>query len=198
MGTYAALHVNTNRVPELQQLLRQWLERTHRGAAIESTAARFPDYGDGFTIGESPPTCLTMINRPKGWVTIHFNSFYSMADIAQESSAHFSTSAVVVFAQSVSEAYEITVFDKGVHLRSIAFSGDCGRFHRDEGHPLPFESCPLGRNIAEPDEEPFYFFGREETMEYCRHLGLQLPWDGASDEGDYNVLTAHPPVARKP
>ena len=75
-------------------------------------------------------------------------------------------------AQSVSSAYYLAVFRAGEHLRTIEFAD--GEWLRQEGTPLPFEPSPLGKNISEEGEEPYYWFNAEPVREYCEHLGLKL------------------------
>ncbi len=71
-------------------------------------------------------------------------------------------------------------------MRRIGFAGDSGEWDKLEGTPFPFEFSPLGTSIAEPDDDPFFIFGRDNTLEYCRNLGLELPWDDDTDR-DFTV-----------
>ncbi len=43
------------------------------------------------------------------------------------------------------------------------------------GPPLPFESRPVGANVAEAGEEPVFCFGAEDIEAYCQALGFS-PW----------------------
>jgi len=90
-------------------------------------------------------------------------------------------------AQSVSDAYHLEVWRAGKHLRTLYF-GD-GDWIRNEGAPLPFESSPLGTNLADEGEEPYFNFGRSDMIEYCGNLGLPL-WQESSGEPPWTVVRA--------
>ena len=185
---YTALHVH---VPECAAVLPHvvdWLKSAHRGwkMQVATELASGPLYRTGFINGDSAPRELAVTAAPEGWVTIHSSSLHPMTDLANLVSARCRARVVVVLAQGVSEAYDVAVHENGRRLRRVGFAG--GQWHRLEGTPFPFESDPLGTNIAEPADDPCYIFGREETCEYCGNLGLQLPWKSDGREREYTML----------
>ena len=121
------------------------------------------------------------------WLTVHYNSFYKMQDIAVALSRALSCLSVVVMAQSVSEAYFVSVHRGGEQLRTLEYAGDQGEWLTQEGPPLSFESYPLGRNLSEEGDKPFYVFGRDEVVAYCSQLGLKL-W-GETDAPVWTVFS---------
>ena len=43
-----------------------------------------------------------------------------------------------------------------------------------EGDLLPFEREPIGTNISDQGEEPWYIFDSDDVCEYCKQFGLKL------------------------
>jgi|GEM_PF-4514589 len=187
MSTYTALHVQSDGA-SVEPLLVDWLKSIHQASSVSVVKQReFPLnlYGDDFA-WEDPPTMLAIGSEQPGWATVYYNSFYEMRDIAAEVSRTLKCYAVVVMAQSVSEAYFLCVCRDGEHLRTLQWVGDQGEWVIQEGEPLPFEKQPLGRNISGEGEEPFYVFERDEVLDYCANLGLEL-W-GEADVPLWAVL----------
>jgi hypothetical protein len=88
-------------------------------------------------------------------------------------------------AQSTSSAYQIEVWRAGKNLRTLYIAD--GVWIKNEGSPLPFENNPLGTDLADEGEEPYFSFGRSDTIEYCGHLGLRL-WQTSSDQTRWTVI----------
>jgi len=155
---------------QLEPLLVDWLKSVHQVPSVSVVKQReFPIslYGDDF-VWEDLPTMLAIGPEQPDWVTVYYNSFYEMRDIAAAVSDTLKCYSVVVIAQSVSEAYLLCVHKRGEHLRTLQWVGEQGDWTIQEGEPLPFEKQPLGRNISEGGEEPFYIFERDEVLEsYC-------------------------------
>jgi len=187
MSTYTALHIQSDEAL-VEPLLVDWLKSIHQVPSVSVAKQReFPLnlYGDDFA-WEDPPTMLAVGSEQLGWVTVYYNSFYEMRDIAAEVSRVLKCLTVVVMAQSVSEAYFLCIHRDGGHLRTLQWVGDQGEWMIQDGEPLPFEKRPLGRNISEEGDEPFYIFERDEVLEYCSNLGLEL-WNDA-DVSSWTVL----------
>ncbi len=110
------------------------------------------------------------VGTPYGWV--YFNSFCRLREFAEEVSGTLKTVVITTTAQSCSSAYMLSICEAGRHLRTLEF-GD-GEWIKQEGRLLAFESEPLGKNIAEPGEEPLYVFEEESVDEYCHHFGLKF------------------------
>ncbi len=188
MSTYTALHVRSND-DAAQSLFSQWLKSNHGGAKVQiSKREGFPLelYWDDFLISVEPPNTLVAGYEQPDWLTVHYNSFCKMQDIATELSLALGCMTVVVMAQSVSEAYFVSVHRDGEHLRTLEYAGDQGEWITQEGAPLPFEKYPLGRNLSEEGAEPFYVFGQDDVAAYCSQLGLLL-WEEKA-KTDWTVL----------
>ncbi len=175
MSTWCALHINSENSQEVIAEASRWLASTN-DSQVESHQAETVDeiYGDKFLISEQVPSMVGIGSWSRGWTSLHFNSFNRMSDFASAISEHLKADVLTVMMQSVSEAYFIEVFRNGEHLRTLSYSGDQGQWDEQEGDPLPFEKNPLGHNISEKGEDPFFVFGREDTEEYCKNLGLDL------------------------
>ena len=190
MTTYTALHIQSVQIASLHKELAEWLTTVHKTKSIGITQGGFPAelYGDAFIVGEGYPNLLAIGSMPPNWLTVHYNSFYEMQDVASKISKTLSCLAIVVMAQSVSEAYLLSVHNNGKSLRKLYWVGEIGEWVAQEGAPLPFESNPLGHNIG-TDENPFFVFDRESVIEYCKHLGLQL-WDQVARPDSWTILKA--------
>lgn len=189
MSKYTALHIEYTDVNFLEEKLTNWLKEIHRTQYISIKRGEFPFQLYDVVFGSKPPTKLVLGITQPNWLTIHYNSFYDMSSLATNLSRELNCMVVNIMAQSVSESYFIGIHQKGECIRKLDWAGDEGQWIIQEGIPLSFENNPLGHNIAESDEKPFYFFGREDVVEYCRHLGLHL-WDEDEeiDESEWTIL----------
>jgi hypothetical protein len=175
MSTYCGLHVHTNAKDSVVADIEEYAAINHRPRVVQTTKAKTLGqlYGEEFLCSETQqPTKFALITEQPGWLTIHYNSFLPLRELATDISRRLDTVAILVKAQSVSGAYYLAVFRAGEHLRTIEFAD--GEWLRQEGTPLPFEPSPLGKNISEEGEEPYYWFGEAPVREYCEHLGLKL------------------------
>ncbi len=175
MGTYCAIHVKETDRAALVSELERYLASTHRGQVIQTTRAETFGklYGDEFLCSENrSPTKFAIISEQPGWFTAHYNSFLRLRDLAAEISGSLNTVVITVIAQSCSSAYQLCIFESGQNLRTLEFAD--GSWIKQEGSLLPFESEPLGKNIAEAGEEPYYIFENESVCEYCEQFGLKL------------------------
>src|SRR5258708_2010282 len=149
MSTYCALHVQTKDRQSVIGDIERYLAVNHRGRVVQTTTANtFGQlYGDEFICSQTQqPTKFALITEQSDWLTIHYNSFLPLRELAADISRKLATIAVIVVAQSVSSAYYLAVFRAGEHLRTIEFAD--GEWRRQEGTPLPFEPSPLGKNIS--------------------------------------------------
>lgn len=188
MSTYCTLHVQTKDKQAIVAELEQYLALNHRGRVVRTITAdtHWPLYGDEFICSEKQqPTKFALVTEQAGWVTIHYNSFLPLRELATDISRTGQTLAVVVLAQSVSSAYYLGVWRFGEHLRTLEFAD--GGWIRQEGTPLPFEREPLGTNLSDEGEEPYYCFRRDDVMEYCEHLGLRL-WQPPTDPEEWTII----------
>ena len=173
MSTWCALYIRTSNLIAVAGQVSQWLKSVN-GGEIQKRQCKSLDivYGDRFIVGEESPTMIALGTSTSGWTSLHFNSFNPLSDLAKDISRRLETDVVTVMMQSVSEAYYIQVFRNGGCLRRLSYSGDQGEWDEQSGNALPFESKPLGHNIAGMGEEPFYVFDRSDTGAYCRNLGF--------------------------
>ena len=177
MSTYTALHIRSDQLIRLQKKLAEWLKTTHKTetvkiANVDSLSMLIDDMP---RFGELYPSLLLMGLTQADWITVHYNSFYEMQDVASEVSQVLSCLVVVVLAQSTSESYFLSVHKDGETLRKLHWAGDIGDWIIQEGRPMSFESIPLGYNIGD-EKEPFFVFNRQAAIEYCKNLGLHI-WD---------------------
>jgi hypothetical protein len=189
MGTYCALHVKTKDKGALVSGLERYLAEIHRGRVIQTTVAETCGklYGDEFLCSEKqPPTKFALISELPGWFTAHYNSFFRLRELAADISGTLNTVAIILTVQTCSSAYLLSISELGRHLRTLEFAD--GNWISQEGAPLPFESQPLGKNVAEEGEEPWYVFEDDSVREYCEHFGLKL-WTDAWMEADHPEFT---------
>lgn len=192
MGTYCALHVQTKERESVVSDIERYLALGHRGRVVQTTAAESFGglYGEEFICSQTQhPTKFALISEQPDWITIHYNCFLPLLELATDLSRNLGTLAIIVMVQSVSSAYYLGVYRDGKHLRTIEFSD--GEWLRQEGTPLSFESSPLGRNVSEEGEEAWYWFDAEPTREYCEHLGLKL-WTNAwiqEEHPEWTIVT---------
>ncbi len=169
MSTYTAIYINSGQPDIISQQLTAWIKQQHPSARIKIQSGDFPIefYGKDFKIfDQGNPTLFAMASYPENWYTIHFNNFRAPEDLALQLSEKLSCTVIIVMAQSTSEAYQFSLYEKGQHRRSLAFAGDTGEWFVQEGTPLSFEASILGQGI----------FSRDEMILFCRQFGLTL-WE---------------------
>jgi hypothetical protein len=173
MGTYTAFHLQSTDIDGIQQACHAWLAATHHHRKVSVDTGKFPSSAFIKILDNKPPTILVIGQTHPDWVTIHYNSFFEMEEPVARLSGQFGCLGVVVLAQTTSDCYFISVYRNGENIRTLEFEGDVG-WLAQKGTPLPFEQVPLGENISEADEEPFYFFGTKEAEAYCNDLGFSI------------------------
>lgn len=189
MSTYTALHVQSVQTGTLLGSLSNWLKLVQKTNSVTIKRGKFPEqfYNERFIAGEDYPNLLVLEANPPGWQTVYYNSFHDMGEITNQVSKTLSCLVIVVMAQSVSEAYFVSVHQEGKTVRVLHWVGDIGEWIAQEGQPLPFERSPLGQGISN-DDEVFYVFERESVIEYCNQLGLKIWNDEDSLSTDCMVL----------
>jgi hypothetical protein len=173
MGTYSALHVERDQLDRVREACAAWLEGRPGVRAIEVRPGEFPTRAFAKGLGDRMPRLLALGSTPPGWVTIHYNSFHKMENLAPHLSRLLDARVAVVLAQTVSDGYYICVYDRGEPVRVLEVVQGTD-WLMQAGAPLPFEEQPLGENVAEPGEEPFYFFGAQQAEAYCNGLGFSI------------------------
>lgn len=202
MATYSALHIQTRDDAGVQAALADWLRSTHHAEPSIQQAPGLPDdfyHRTKFKNSEHDPTRFVVMRRQPEWLTVFFNSFSELDELTLQLSKKFNCRVVTILAQSVTDAYFLLLYDSGEHLRTLEWVGESGEWIRQEGRPLAFESSPLGRNVSQPGEEPFYVFARDEVQQYCRDLGL-LIWEGEDSAATEIAVVrqqAQPPAKAK-
>ena len=174
MGTYCAIHVKTSDEQRLVAELERYLAENYRGRVVQRLVSDTMGnvYGDEFLISMDLPTKFAAIAEQPGWVTIYYNSFNRLRDLETDLSKEFQGEVITVTAQSCSSAYYFSVSSSGKHLRALE-SAD-GEWSLREGDLLPFETEPIGTNLSDEGEEPWYVFDSDSVTEYCKHFGLKL------------------------
>ena len=199
MATYTALHMQTGEDASVHAALADWLRATH---GAEPTIRQTPGLPDDFyrrsrfMASDADPTRFVVMRRQPEWLTIFFNSFAELDALTAHLSAQFKCRVVTILAQSVTDAYFLLIYDSGQHVRTLEWVGETGEWVRQEGRPLAFETSPLGRNISETVEAPYYVFAREEVQQYCREFGLQL-WEG-EDTAATEIAVPQEPAQPRP
>ena len=184
------IQVQTDKSDEVIRILE-----THlcKGSETEKSLCRTVGwleeiYGEDFILSmDKPPTKFAVGAGESGWEVIHCNSFFDCHDLLEKLSRELHCLVVHVMAQSVSDAYLITIWRDGENIRILEFAD--GVWVKNEGTPLPFEKDPLGQNIGKSDD-PFFVFEEEDLSEYCENLGFD-PWADENVEG-WTILSASP------
>lgn len=180
MGTYTAFHLQSTDVDRIREACVAWLQTTHRVQSVSVERGPLPLAALARVFDEKAPSLLAIGVAHPGWTFVHYNSFNKMGDLVARLSDLLSCLGVVVLAQTVSDYYFIDVYKSGARLRTLEFAEDEGWLVQ-EGTPLPFEKAPLGENIADPGEKPYYFFRESDAEAYCNGLGFSI-WEGYAPE----------------
>jgi hypothetical protein len=173
MGTYTAFHLQSTDIDGIQKACHAWLAAIHHRRKVSVDTGGFPSSAFIKILEDKPPTMLVVGQTYPDWITVHYNSFFKLEEPVARLSGQFGCLGVVVLAQTTSDYYFISVYRNGETIRALEFAGDAG-WLAQKGTPLPFEQAPLGEDISEPNEEPFYFFGAEEAEAYCNNLGFSI------------------------
>ena len=187
MGTYTAFHLQSTDIAKIQAECNAWLADTHRAQTISTDTGKFPLSAFAKVLDDKPPTMLVLGQAHPDWTTIHYNSFFKIEELVGQLSAQLGCLGVDVMAQTTSDYYFISVYQNGENIRRIECEQG-SEWLTQEGAPLPFEQGPLGEDISEPGEEPFYFFGEREADAYCSNLGFSI--FGAEYEPEWVILKA--------
>jgi hypothetical protein len=175
MATYCALHIKADNVAPVLVCLEAFLTYQHRSPVVmEPTDARGGHlFGEDFINSECLlPTIFAVAATQPGWIAARYNSFNDLDALCRQLSDQADATVVACIAQSVAGAYRLAVYEDG-RCRRILNHAD-GEWAANIGDPYPFESRPLGTNIAAEGEAPVYSFRRDDVVAYCRHLGLEL------------------------
>ena len=174
MGTYCAIHVKTSDEKRLVAELEGYLAENHRPRVVQRLTAETMGnlYGEEFLISMDLPTKFAAIAEQPDWITIYYNSFNRLRDLEVDISRRFQGEVITVTAQSCSSAYYFSVSSCGKHMRTLECAD--GEWLLKEGDLLPFETEPIGTNLSDEDEEPWYVFGSDSVREYCKNFGLKL------------------------
>lgn len=183
MATLSALYVAIEEPEPLIEALRSRLTTSGNGP-VESGRfdddATFYEADDRYFQGlASQPSAFAVGVQERGWVTVHVGAFEGVAALADALSDQLDARVVIGQGQTTSEAWRVSVHEKGRTLRHLEFAD--GDWVVQQGTPLAFESEPLGTNIAEPGDDPCYDFGFDEASAYCRELGFQF-WSDLQPE----------------
>lgn len=187
MGTHTALHLASTDLGQIEEICADWLRTTHPKRTVSRETGTFPLRAFARISADDPPTLFALGVAHPGWTSLHYNSFHPMEALATRLSRQLRCRGVVVLAQTVADAYYIAVYEAGELTRQLECSEAEG-WLAQEGAPLPFEGEPLGKNIAEPGEEPYYFFGAQEAEAYCQGLGFSI--FGETYEPEWVILKA--------
>jgi hypothetical protein len=138
--------------------------------------------GDAFfeNFASQPRTFAVGVQQP-GWATVHVGAFEGVGELGDSLSAQLDARVVVGQGQTTSEAWRVSVHEKGRTLRHLEFAD--GDWVVQQGIPFAFETQPLGTNISEPGDEPFFDFGFDEVTAYCNELGFQFWTDRQPEDG---------------
>jgi hypothetical protein len=193
LATLSALYVATRDLEGLLQAIRshagQPAAETTDEARLEDDAAFYA--GDEFFDGLAPrPRTFAVGVQEPGWVTVHVGAFEGVGELADSLSQRLAVRVVVAQGQTTSEAWRISVHEEGRAIRHVEFAE--GEWLVQEGAPLAFEADPLGTNVAEPGEEPWYDFGFDEAAAYCEGLGFRFWSDTQPTEGWVLIRGAEP------
>lgn len=173
MGTYTAFHLQSTDIAKMQEGCTKWLVATHRTKVTSTDTGKFPLSAFAKALDDKPPTMLVIGQTHPDWITIHYNSFFKMEELVGQLSAQLGCLGVDVMAQTTSDYYFISVYQNGENIRRLEFEQDSG-WLAQKGTPLSFEQGPLGEDISESGEEPYYFFGESEADAYCNNLGFSI------------------------
>lgn len=173
MGTYAAFHLQSTDIDNIQTVCSAWLATTHRSRNISADIEEFPLAKFAKIFNDKPPTMLVLRQTGPHWVTVHYNSFFKMEEPVQQLSEKLECLGIVALAQTVSDYYFISVYQNGENIRVLEFAQDSG-WLAQQGTPLSFEQGPPGEDISEPGQEPYYFFDAQHAEAYCNNLGISI------------------------
>ncbi len=127
------------------------------------------------------PRRVAVFRQSPRWVTVFYGSFFVPNLLAAHVSSALQCLVVDTQAQNTSDAYLVTVFDKGARRRELEFAADVG-WTRNEGTPLPNEPVPL--ETAPDDDDGEGWFDQEAVHRYMRTVfdiaWWELPDDGAT------------------
>lgn len=172
MSTWTNFYIKTdNKNIVVEQL------KTLTGIA-EAKDGDYPaDLYDSYLLDEtSKPTYLAIGKTDPNWITVSHNSFNNLAEWGHLISKNLDTKVIVTIAQSVSDAYYFSLFDRGQKIREIEVCYSANFKPKNFGQRFEFENEQPGKK-EEYDGEIEYYFGFEEIEDYCKHFELEIQTD---------------------
>lgn len=138
-----------------------------------STGKLPDDFDDGYLDNASLPNYLLVAKTPDGWVRVHYNSFGGLGDWDTMLSKEFNCKLIMVSAQTTSDVYEFSLYDKGEVMREIivCYGDDVEAIN--DGDRFDFED----KEILEPgddEDEDKLFFDLDALEYYCKQFGLNI------------------------
>jgi len=151
--------------------------KTLTGIEYAKVAAYPADIYDNYLFDETAkPTYLAVGVTAPDWITICHNSFNNLSEWSKIISKDLDTKVIATMAQSVSDGYYFSLYDKGQKIREIEVCYSTDFKPKNFGQRFDFENEEPGKK-EEHDGEIEYYFGFEEIEDYCKHFGLEIQTD---------------------
>ena len=158
MGSWAAFYVEGRDEAATAEACTEWLS-DHRSAwarltkkAVRQTAVSDLDLANNWTLlgAAKKPRRVAVYRQSPRWVTTFYGSFCAPNELAEHVSRRLECVVVDTQGQTTSDAYLVTVLDRGACKRELEFAADVGWIKNDggalDGEPVPLET--------EPEDEP--------------------------------------------
>ncbi len=169
MSTWTQFYVETDNKSMIVGMLKSLT-----GISEESLGAYPEDMYDNYLFNEdAKPSYLAIASISPHWITVSHNSFNRLTDWGEILSKKLDTKVIVTIAQSVSDGYYFSMYDKGKMVREIEVCYSEDFKPKNFGQRFAFENEQPGSK-TEYGGEIEYYFGFEEIEDYCRHFGLAI------------------------
>ena len=173
MGTWTAFYVEAG-VEETIAACSDWLgAKAHKN--VLQNRGGFPARRRFYLRGDAPRR-LVVGAASATWAEVHVDGFYSPNPAAIAVSQALQTRVINTIAQTTSDSYELTIYERGEQRRQLAFEEFA--WTAQEGKALAGEPMPLA--TKDEDEEDLEDFGCDEIRTYCQQVfGFEFWMDPA-------------------
>lgn len=188
MSTICKICIRSNEEP-VAKAISEYLKSKNIEFLEKSSEWPMAHDGKTFQINEEFPSILSYKAISPEVVEVHFNSLAKPKGLADHLSKSTESPVVINLYQSNADASYWSYHHHGDCAREVE-SGD-GEIYYQYGAPLGFERDPLGHNISDPHEEPFFIFNHEDQDFYNKSVGIEAKvyQDYESNWGNF-IVTA--------
>ena len=172
-----SIHIQTNKIEEVQDALTNWLSTTHRKEVVTSVEQDSPS---SFFDEEIPSLFAISKAEEENWIWILHNASeppFMIADLLSDTCA---STVIQAMGQSTVDYYSLSVHEEGKIKRRIFCFHEETLGVEKEGEEFPFEKLLDGKDND--------FFNYDDMYDFCLHFGIDILTDPDENDGEWTII----------